>query len=520
MDLTFVTGDIVWAKLGGYPWWPASVKRVVSENLFEIEYFGEFERNFFDRSRLRAFGEPPEKINRRNSKLLESHAQALRVKQGVSTAELERYNYFSKKLDSASQKTQIRRSATQGDISLVEVMTQQAGAPDARDEPDVKVEPSLEQFVEERTDPGQGGFIKGQIKNSERSKGLHATKRAKKIQKPARKLEPLQMLRHVSLPAQALVKPASLSQFGNDNNFEEQSNESVSHRDPPQQVLSEPTPKEESSSMKIECVEALRLEAALRDILTALQKDRPQFLDVQKRFALWMEDFTKNEAHIDQMFQTEIGTLINKIVARCAVLGAKPQLRDLHSTSLEILTAIRGRLVSNFFKVENFGHPKLHFAITPQPFRILAHKKSVDLVENQPVNGCPQSSNCALSDLSNVQNSINTIETHGHGDCKENGAVKIVSDEDIFRVSRKLARLLFEKVVRGRKSRNLCEHAANSIEARIREVSKSRKEYQAKFVFLFHRLELDSERFLSKFKGFSQGAGDIPIMDVLQPLLN
>lgn len=520
MDLTFVTGDIVWAKLGGYPWWPASVKRVVSENLFEIEYFGEFERNFFDRSRLRPFADPPEKINRRNSKLVESHAQASRVSQGLTTADLERYNYFSKKLDSASQKGQMRRSLTQGDLSIVESMTHQGGLPETRDEPDLKAEASVGQFVEEGKVPTQGGFIKAQIKNSERSRGLQATKRNKRIHKPAKKMEPLKLSRHISLPAKAAIKHPSLCEMKPETPFGDQSNESDRRPNGPKQAPNANAPLEDSETVKTECLDALRLESALRDILVALQKDRPQFLDIQKRFATWMEDFTKNAGQIDQMFQTEIGTLISNIVARCAVLGAKPQLRDLHSTSLEILGTIRSRLVSNFFKVENFGHPKLHFAISPQPFRILAHKKSVDSAENHQANGCPQSSNCALSDQSNLQNSVNTKETQTHADSKENEASKIVTDEEYFRVSKKLARLLFEKVVRGRKSRTQCEQAANTIESRIRGISKSRKEYQAKFVFLFHRLGLDSERFLSKFKGVTPTAGDIPIMDVLQPLLN
>ena len=97
MNLKLTENQIVWAKLAGFPWWPAYVKRIVSDELYEIEYFGEFERNFFDRSRIRIFNEIDFKANQKNVKLFESYNQAIKIINNQTTIEKERESFFSTK---------------------------------------------------------------------------------------------------------------------------------------------------------------------------------------------------------------------------------------------------------------------------------------------------------------------------------------------------------------------------------------------------------------------------------------
>lgn len=533
MDLTLVPGQVVWAKLGGFPWWPASVKRVVGPNLFEVEYFGEFERNFFDGSRIRTFDRPPEKINRRNSKLLESHAQALRVIAGETTADEERLRFFSKKFETASQRPSVKRSLTHQDLSTNYSTLQPPPVCEGLGETEGGPVVVNESFVEETAAPEVARFIKGQIKTSEKSKGLPSTKRRKRISKPVRKEDLLQFTRHFSLPADAFKRRASLPHFDHLVLSGEDSQVPSEPKDGPMVLESSPSdpagptpptnkePSRTPKEFKQDLSEAKILENTLREILAGLNKERPQPVETQARLVGWLRDFRQGGAKVDQLFQTLIGQLLVEIVARCAALSAKPVFRELHATSLDILNALQGHLVSNFFRIDPFvGRGDLPIG---GPTHILTHKKHFDSAENTQTRSpaLPQSSNSTVAECEDPQNAVNYPDgpRQSCSEAKENEAVQGVSEEDAFRVSKKLARLLFEKVVNGKKSRAECEGLANAIEGRIRAISGTRAEYQRKWVYLFHRIAFNSEKFLGGFKEMSPAVGALPILDLVQALI-
>lgn len=519
MELIFEPGQVVWAKLGGFPWWPASVKRVVSPNLFEVEYFGEFERNFFDKSRIRPFASSPEKSNRRNAKLVESLAQAERVLHGDSTVDEERLRFFSKKFETASQKPSLKRSVTHQELSTHYSALQPPGLCEESGEVGCGAPVANDSFVEETGCPDLGRFIKGQIKTSEKTKGLQSTKRKKRISKRPKKEGFLQLDRQFSLPADTFKRRASLPHFDHLVFSGEHSQDSREGKDGCGGPDGHPRDSPRSpGELQEDLCEAKLLENTLRDILAALHKERPQPVESQARIVQWVKDFRRAEGQIEQMFHTQIGELLVEIVARCAALSAKPVFRELHATSLDILMTIQSRLVSNFFKVDPFGAPRTDLPISI-PTHILTHKKDFDSAENTRPTSIPQSSNSAVADCSDSQNTFNSFETRPPvTEAKENEPIQ-VSEEDAFKVSKKLARLLFEKVSNGRKTRAECENLANAIEGRIRAISKSREEYQRKWVYLFHRIAFNSEKFLAGFKETSPAVGELPIMDLVQALL-
>lgn len=501
MDLIFVQGQVVWAKLGGFPWWPASIKQVLAPNRFEVEYFGEFERNYFDSSRVRRFDKPPEKINRRNAKLMHSVAQAQRVFRGESTVEEERARFFSRVFEPDSAKLFLKRCATQNDLSTNYSMAAPPAASKGSFDRELASELPGDNFVERPPEAGDDKFIKTEIKNSKKPRGLHPTTRRKRISKASQKMRLLQLSRHISLPVDAFKKRASLPAL------EEGLLEEFGH------VSEAPVSQ---SPAKEDLSEAQSLENQLKEILLALSKDRPPIVETQAKLTRWMNEFKAEESKMEQIFQTQVGPLLVEIVARCATLSAKPVYRELHSTSLGILNSIRARLLTGFFKADHSVPPRLALSIAPLPTHIVERKKPFDVSPALLNQSCPQSSNSVLPGLCDAENTPNYKTSMSLNFDKKENEPRTVSEEDIFKISRKLARLLFEKVARGRRSRAECEQAANLIEGRIRDCSKTRGEYQAKWVYLFHRLEYNSDGFLARLKGNGFGPLSGSILDVLQ----
>lgn len=501
MELTFVQGQVVWAKLGGFPWWPASIKQVLAPNCFEVEYFGEFERNYFDRARVRHFDKPPEKINRRNSKLMQSVAQAQRVIRGETTVEEERANFFLLAPKPEISKLSLKRCATQHELSTHYSTGVLRAETRASFEREAESELPKESFVESVPMVGEGQFIKTEIKKSKKVKGLQPTTRKKRVAKAGRRIQVLDLNRHLSLPADVFKKRINLPLVGG-MLTEELGPVSEGPRSPPHEI-------EDLS-------EAQGLENQLREILAALGKERPPIVEIQAKLTRWMAEFSANETKIEQIFQTQVGPLLVEIIARCATLSAKPVFRELHSTTLGILNAIRVRLLSGFFKADHLASPRTTLSIASLPNHIVDRKKPFDIAPDILNQSCPQSSNCVLPDLCETENTPNLKHTMSLNFDKKENDPRTVSEEDVFKISRKLARLLFEKVARGRRSRAECEQTANLIESKIRANSTTRGEYQAKWVYLFHRLEYNSDRFLAKLKGSGFGPLGRPIVDALQ----
>lgn len=54
MTKKYSMGSLVWAKVEGYPWWPGTIKSM-SDNIYEILFFGDFSRSFLKSNRIKCF---------------------------------------------------------------------------------------------------------------------------------------------------------------------------------------------------------------------------------------------------------------------------------------------------------------------------------------------------------------------------------------------------------------------------------------------------------------------------------
>lgn len=504
MDFTFTEGQIVWAKLAGYPWWPASIKQVLAPDRFEVEYFGEFERNYFDSSRVRHFSNNPEKVNRRNPKLLESLEQAQRVLRGESTVEDERLRYFSRKLETQTLKSFGKRCATQNDLSTNYSVAAPAPLSSAPLEVGCRADNECDVFVEDELPASFDKFIKTDINRTKRAKGLQPTTRKRRVEKQKHRKDLFMLTRFVSLPAEMPRKRASLPQL-EEIYLSEEGHETEGQK-------SVHLAKGEDSGVR-------SLETSLREISALVMKDRPPIVDIQARLTKWIADFKEQESRIDQVFDTDVGPVLIEIISRCAVLSSKPVFRELHATSLLLFETIKTKLLSGFFKSELVDHPKFEFSISPLPATLVSRKKPIEYASEPTSQSCGPSSNCGLGDFRDTDTMASCTQSKNTtSDKKENESI-CFPEEHIFKLSKKLARLLYDKVAFGTHSRAECEQFANAIESRIRAVSKSMNEYKKEWVRLFHRLEYNSERFLLRLKNATSNGLELPIMDLMHSFL-
>lgn len=55
----YVVAEVVWAKIRGYPWWPAIVSQVQDDDLddiqFKVNFFGDTTHSFLDESKMVKF---------------------------------------------------------------------------------------------------------------------------------------------------------------------------------------------------------------------------------------------------------------------------------------------------------------------------------------------------------------------------------------------------------------------------------------------------------------------------------
>ena len=58
-SIEFSVEEIVWAKFGRYPWWPALIKSIKKKSTknYELIFLGDFSRGFLSKSKIKKWTE-------------------------------------------------------------------------------------------------------------------------------------------------------------------------------------------------------------------------------------------------------------------------------------------------------------------------------------------------------------------------------------------------------------------------------------------------------------------------------
>jgi hypothetical protein len=93
---SFSKGEVIWAKIKGYPWWPAVVSTILHDDsdeeprAFIVKFIGENSHAKLPDEKIARFNEKLEEYsNRKNKKLVESIDVALKILRSETTFEAE-----------------------------------------------------------------------------------------------------------------------------------------------------------------------------------------------------------------------------------------------------------------------------------------------------------------------------------------------------------------------------------------------------------------------------------------------
>ena len=495
MDITLAQNQVVWAKLVGFPWWPAYIKRIVSKELFEIEYFGEFERNYFDISRIKPFGELAAKVNQKNPRLMESFRQAMRIINNETTVEKEREDYFQKKHHFENQSLHLSKHISANDHSTNYSLI------DARQVLNNSVLTELGNPTVVPIFADEGVFSN----LPKTDKKIKKTSRIQKYQKQKESKHKLEIRKFKSM--QPIPHLQSCSKGTEQIFFEESEVENVDKREFEEHFMEKENPIEE-------------LENILKEVKNLLSREKPIENEVRRRLDQWLVIFHQNESDIGLMFDSEIGKELREIVCRVAELSAKGvDLKVFHFFTLDLVKNVHEKLIFHFFQAESSDPPRRDLKIIQLPSNIVSKKQSFETVDTGYVDKFPHSSNSNIVDSCEIENNINfQIINKKIVEKKENDG-NIVNEETAFKVCKKLAKLLYFELSLKRRTKVDSENAANQIEFRIRNSCKSHEEYKMKIVYLMKKLSHKRDRVLFSMRSGLVISRDLPIHDIVKSFL-
>lgn len=85
MEATYQVNQIIWAKINGYPWWPAYINAPSDDGQFEVVFFGDFSRAVLSASKIKIYDDIKHKIDGKNKTLDQACKSVERVMTGEAT---------------------------------------------------------------------------------------------------------------------------------------------------------------------------------------------------------------------------------------------------------------------------------------------------------------------------------------------------------------------------------------------------------------------------------------------------
>ena len=85
----FALNELVFGQVRGYPWWPGYIHSNEPNSDYKIVFFGDFSYSMLNSKKIKRFETTHRKIDRKNDKLVQAVASALRVSKGETTVKEE-----------------------------------------------------------------------------------------------------------------------------------------------------------------------------------------------------------------------------------------------------------------------------------------------------------------------------------------------------------------------------------------------------------------------------------------------
>ena len=79
MEDDFDLDEVVWAKVSGFPWWPAFISSKSDKNQFEVVFLSDLTRSYLKKDKIRHFNEAPSSIHNRNKEFKTAYGMAKKI---------------------------------------------------------------------------------------------------------------------------------------------------------------------------------------------------------------------------------------------------------------------------------------------------------------------------------------------------------------------------------------------------------------------------------------------------------
>lgn len=477
MKASFHLNQIVWAKLSGYPWWPAYIKQILTSGIFEVEYFGEFNRNFLDLSHIQTFDYFPQPFFRKNNRLKKSFEQANRVLSGKSTISSELKSLVKKR-----KKINKRISFFNKNAQINECLTTHSTR---------KVSNSYENTRDKN--PMYNSRTNLSKLSSENS---NAQQKLRKFSQKENQIKPKQNPPFFKA-ANTNYEVSSIPKINTDfpKNYTNHR-----HRNPFTNLN-----HQEDIKIKI-------LENNLWQIyLQICQKIFP-IHKLIKKLRFWFEELIQLDPKAEKLYLSKIGVFIFKISERTNNFSINEIcVNELKILNQQIINKLESGILNGFFQ-----NQEDIFLTTESVF--LNSKKNAKKAQKIKKKRLPanflQTSNLYIFESKKSQNWRKKLNLIGKKSKQE-----FVPENTVFKVSKKIAKLLYQNKTIFRTTKIECENTANLIENRIRSCCKGSAEYQKKCVLLFNKLTKKYESFLMNSNKSIPINEILPIGDIVQSFL-
>lgn len=457
MEVTLAANSLVWAKLSGHPWWPGFIKSVNSDDMYEVEYFGDFSRSFLSKSKLKPFSENPSASEKRNPRLCNSYAMALRVYRGQSDIEKEKKNVEGKlslkippvsknksqlcgstnSLDDQSDLMPFKKQMSSPHIKLKSKVITPKGEKTSRPKHHKHVNLNNDQIFYDDSEKSE---------SFEKSKKSDMPKANPKPDQPPKKLRLTKF--HSRIPKMDLSKQEECEMLHNQSI--EMSLESLADPD-------------------LERIKTI--ETKLEDLIKVLGSNLADLETARNSLGDIQNSILSEEQNVHKMHDTKIGSLLVNLQGLLIELQKQDcRFSDVLTMNTFILKTIKRKLLVNFFKTNEFDR-KVMFSSTEKENSINLGKSHEGIVRsgfsNERVERESKSAEEVLATSDNHQNNSSKIK----------------------RVCKKLAKILYSKSKTIGLKKSQSESISQKIESTIRKNSKSSSDYDRKILQIHEQIQ-------------------------------
>lgn len=552
MSKSFEKDEIVWAKISGYPFWPAYIQSILGSNQYEVVFFGDFSRAHLQDSKIKRFTEHSERSDKKNKRLQNALRMAQRVHQGKSSILAER-GMIDLKLtkknistpDLVNKSMRNRSFSIEGQNETETDLANESNKPAKSRFTRRFSELARAQSMQVEPTKDQSTFLQTEMINQNQVKSksnLHTSPEVKPIQVEMIieeeameiELEPtipqLEKTKSRRSPlAVRQTKERSLAQSIDTTPIQIQNANSNrlsknGHSNPKTtSTLRNKSPSIEPALTGIEL-----LEKELESVWLALKQNNIDPNNSARKLREWHSEFLQTRFNnVERLFDCNIGSYLHLIHSICAEKSRESyKYQNLLEETRKVIESVKSILIESFFRLRE-EHKELinkrsgnavqniDREISELLRSIDSHNVNDRLVSPQE----PGKSSEAMQNAPEESESLQIESVDASHIMPVHQDHLTIDGKTTFRVCKKIAKILYLRRKRLLINKKLCEALSNKIDACLRKMSKTDTDYKRVVCKFIEKLGQNCDYFLSlTFKTFKEGDGEL-LCDSLQTFL-